>query len=562
MSDFGNNFLFNNDPDEPVGISTSYDQNEGEGSISVGGEEDTIEIIDRNIGASTCQCPMPGQFVAGPTQLQGQGGDSNNTFVGNLFINDAANALTRLVNQQLRPPILISAGNGNQFKNLSINANDQAGVKVQAGNNNSISGLHIEQLDPAIPIMINPGANGDEPAPNVIVKRATANFFGLARITGSVNGPPNADIRIDLYAADFNALSATAETPLGLSFVVTTDASGMAVIDQMFSEVSSKLIFHQNEITATGTVLSGPGERTTVTEGNTSQMSAPAAVPRSQFDLDGDGLTDIAVYRPGPSAASPSYWYSQNSIDNGFRAVQFGLGEDKVAAADYHGSLLMNFGVWRPSNGTWYFSGLTGDPSTNFGSFPFGLSTDVPVIGDFDGDRRNDPAVFRGGDWWIRESLTQMPRFQHFGLATDKPVPADYNGDGRTDIAVYRDGVWFIRPCATCAVRVEYFGLASDVPVPGDYDGDGKDDIAVFRPSTGTWYVNGSTIGFTAFQWGLNGDMPLSGDFDGDGKADVGVFRPSDGNWYIRRSLTGSPLAVHWGQNGDIPVPSFRARFH
>ena len=79
-----------------------------------------------------------------------------------------------------------------------------------------------------------------------------------------------------------------------------------------------------------------------------------------------------------------------------------------------------------------------------------------------------------------------------WGVNTDKPVPGDYDGDGKTDVAITGP-----RPASgTCSCRARTsrascatVGLTTDIPVPGDYDGDGKTDVAIYRPSTGIWYV-------------------------------------------------------------------------
>ncbi|WP_345432198.1 VCBS repeat-containing protein [Actinoallomurus vinaceus] len=89
--------------------------------------------------------------------------------------------------------------------------------------------------------------------------------------------------------------------------------------------------------------------------------------------------------------------------------------------------------------------------------------------------------------------------WQSFGVSfpADFGVEADYDGDQRNDAAVWRPdgGVWFIAPAAGGPVRIERLGEPQDHPAPADYDRDGKADLAVWRPTTGRWYLQPSSGG-------------------------------------------------------------------
>lgn len=268
-----------------------------------------------------------------------------------------------------------------------------------------------------------------------------------------------------------------------------------------------------------------------------------ASVPRQPglFDFDGDGRSDISVFRPGNGS-----WYILRSTE-GFTGNQFGIGTDKTVAADFDGDGKTDLAVFR--NGSWYWINSS---NGTFEAVQFGLAGDLPVTGDFDGDDKNDLTVFRNGIWVTRLSTAPNDNYRivQFGQQGDKPVTGDFDGDGRADQAVFRGGSWYILG-STQGFFAVAFGIATDQPVPADFDGDGKTDVAVYRD--GIWYLLRSQAGFTGIQFGIATDTPAPADFDGDGKADVTVFR--NGAWYLLQSQAGF-TAVGFGSTNDKPIPA------
>jgi len=248
----------------------------------------------------------------------------------------------------------------------------------------------------------------------------------------------------------------------------------------------------------------------------------PAPFPAAGItDFNGDGTSDVAVFRPGPGL-----WAVR-----GLTRAYFGGDGDLPVPGDYRGDGTSAIAVFRPGTGLWAVRGLT--------RAYFGGSLDRPLPGDYSVDGTAEFGIFRDGSGlWAIRGLTRF----YFGRSGDRPLPGDYSGAGSLSPGIFRSAsnLWAVRG----ATRI-YFGSSGDLPVPGDYDGTGSWRPGIFRPASGLWAVRGLTRAY----FGSEDDYPVPAVYGGGGRDRIGIFRSASGLWAVRGTTR-----FYFGAGGDLPV--------
>ena len=332
-------------------------------------------------------------------------------------------------------------------------------------------------------------------------------------------------------------------------------------------------------------ILTAAGQTFTVAQ------SGIPAVGLSYFkmDFDSDNRTELGFHRAGLWGFLKSgQTYSTGSP----QFFSWGGGGLQPICADFDGDGKADIGYIVPPGGgqSATYSILLSSRGYSFAAgqplfVPAGFPSlgDIPVVGDFDGDGKGDPGIWRAsqGVWILPTSSSSYTNhiFAQWGQLGDIPVAADFDHDGKADIGFYRDGLWGIlrssHAYSTGSPLFFSWGGAGLQPIIGDFDGDGKSDIGYMVPpssgQSGAYAIllSSENYGFGPGQplfvsagFPSLGDTQVIGDFDGDGKADPGIWRESQGVWIIPLSSASYSAYIfsQWGQPGDIAFPNSAGR--
>ncbi len=234
---------------------------------------------------------------------------------------------------------------------------------------------------------------------------------------------------------------------------------------------------------------------------------------------------------------------------------------DVPLAGDWNGDRADEVAVFRRDTGRGTFEMYLQDRAPS--PLRFGRSVDLPITGDWDGDGTTDVGIRRQGTrvFLLRTADGRVTK-RRLGLVKDVPVTGDWDGNGTTDLGVYRPrGQRFRLVMADGTHRVVRTPGAAAQPVTGDWDGNGVTDVGIFDTATATFRLRvvawGGSVGLTTVSLGSTGDLPVTGDWNGDGVTDIGTWTPGTATYSLWVTPRGGVARYASGAAPELRTVAF-----
>ncbi len=342
--------------------------------------------------------------------------------------------------------------------------------------------------------------------------------------------------------------------------------------------------------------------------GPVSNRGVPIQTSKLGGDFNGDGKQDIALfYSYAGSTTNIFVLYGTGSGNFASPSLAWSSGtggwdwnNTKPVVGDFNNDGVSDiaafYGYATGQVKLWVFSGsTTGSFSTptvkwDSGTNNWEWNRIQPLVGDFNGDGKQDVTVFYdytgtsrlftllgdGAGNFATPIESWYSGLGNWQWQNTKPVTGDFNGDGKTDIMVFyaysgdQTKVWGFFGTSTAVfadptVRWDSGAgnLAWDrlIPFAGDFNGDGKQDLAILYGYTGStsklFSFDGDGTGSfpSAYfswasgtgNWEWSSTKAVVGDFNADGKSDIGAFYGYFGSRTVVYEFNGSSTGAFSG---------------
>lgn len=202
-------------------------------------------------------------------------------------------------------------------------------------------------------------------------------------------------------------------------------------------------------------------------------------------DWNGDGHDELGFYRPSTRVFHLDLDGSGGWSDTEPKSRPFGAAGDRPVIGDWDGDGADEIGAYSPSQRTFTLDldGSRGPSAGDLTTAPFLSAPGLPVAGDWDGDGADEIGVYRpetgrfyldrnGDRAWQGRSGDRTTAT--FGLPGDLPAVGDWNGDARDEIGVYdpTERRFYLDLDGTGAwgegdAQSESFGAKGDAPISG-----------------------------------------------------------------------------------------------